>query len=753
MLRRGVLRLARSFSSRPRDPYEVLGVPPSASAKEIKAAFYRRAKELHPDVAAAEADAAAFVELSVAYEVLSNENEKAKVDAERYSGTSWAAGRGKGGDKEAGTGPTTDVVSPAFEEDPSRLWGGLGGISRRASEQGEGSLWAKLRDAHYGPSFHGTAADFPYAFELDERNDAGASNDILRLVLGQRLLGVVRGRVLTAIDDGKAGREDEEGKEKLLPSWLPSVLKGEQLDPTAASVPSASSSASSASRAVSYSALELWYLGKHLATAKVLPRSAVPKGIIADDDNDGDSDGDNDDSKANEDGVSGDGDGDGDDEGEGEGKQGRQSFRRNPYRKLVIGIFRGKDAGQCCLRPEDNNKGEDDASPSPEEVMFREASTAAADDDETRAVAYILPSEGLRELYMRRIVVCSLLGIKPKQPPKANKEDEEEKAAAASHVDANEEEEEEVRAPTPPQDDGGQEQPLEDLFPHLKNRGGLHGQHNDGERPLHRHRRLGYGGNYRPAAAASASVDRAGEDGGTGGQTSFFASLFNDEAQTQKPRPSAASAASAATTKDGTGRTRPKPKGGDKEGLSAAASRGPPPPWAAAHWNQSRPWRSIGDGSGADVPSFRMSPLRTSPFVPPKLEATEEEPVQHPLASPQFATHTLVVYRTPGVSHLRFMRNIDMSLEAKGSRVRLPSSQYWLWDASSPQHQHGGFYLELSRRRKVEPGAVDSVSHPAIYVLTSAIMTLEREYEQEMKLQASGLMGSARRLWDKIGRA
>ena len=54
------------------DHYEVLGVERDASADQIKKAYRKLARELHPDVNPDEAAQAKFKEISTAYEVLTD---------------------------------------------------------------------------------------------------------------------------------------------------------------------------------------------------------------------------------------------------------------------------------------------------------------------------------------------------------------------------------------------------------------------------------------------------------------------------------------------------------------------------------------------------------------------------------------------------------------------------------------------------------------------------------------------------------
>src|SRR5436305_15065515 len=64
-----------------RDPYEVLGVARSASAAEIKSAFRKLAKKLHPDANKHDPKAASrFAELNAAYEILGEEVQRKAFD-------------------------------------------------------------------------------------------------------------------------------------------------------------------------------------------------------------------------------------------------------------------------------------------------------------------------------------------------------------------------------------------------------------------------------------------------------------------------------------------------------------------------------------------------------------------------------------------------------------------------------------------------------------------------------------------------
>ena len=78
-----------------KDLYEVLGVSRDATEADIKKAFRRKARELHPDVNKAPDAEDQFKELNEAYDVLSDANKRAQYD--RFGTVPGAAGGGYGG--------------------------------------------------------------------------------------------------------------------------------------------------------------------------------------------------------------------------------------------------------------------------------------------------------------------------------------------------------------------------------------------------------------------------------------------------------------------------------------------------------------------------------------------------------------------------------------------------------------------------------------------------------------------------------
>ena len=89
-----------------RDFYEVLGVSRDASASELKKAYYKLAKQYHPDVNPGDKVAEdKFKEAAEAYQVLSDDERRARYDRFGHDGLRGNGGMGGGG----GFGSVEDI--------------------------------------------------------------------------------------------------------------------------------------------------------------------------------------------------------------------------------------------------------------------------------------------------------------------------------------------------------------------------------------------------------------------------------------------------------------------------------------------------------------------------------------------------------------------------------------------------------------------------------------------------------------------
>jgi len=146
-------------STRPRDPYEVLGVPRGADETQIKKAFRRLARELHPDVNAHDPGAEEkFKEAAEAYEILSDAERRATYD--RYGHEGLRSG-GMGPNFE-GFGSISDLFDAFFGG------GGFGGASRTGPVQG--SDIAVSADVELAQAASGASVDLNFeAIDACER--------------------------------------------------------------------------------------------------------------------------------------------------------------------------------------------------------------------------------------------------------------------------------------------------------------------------------------------------------------------------------------------------------------------------------------------------------------------------------------------------------------------------------------------------------------------------------------------------------
>ncbi|MCA3556492.1 molecular chaperone DnaJ [Aestuariivirga sp.] len=132
-----------------RDYYDVLGVGRSADEKELKAAYRKLAKQLHPDANPGDARTEAkFKELNEAYDVLKDPQKKAAYDRFGHQ----AFENGMGGRGGAGFGPDfNSSMSDIFEDLFGDFMGGGGGggRGRRGGGGGRNSGATRGSDLRY----------------------------------------------------------------------------------------------------------------------------------------------------------------------------------------------------------------------------------------------------------------------------------------------------------------------------------------------------------------------------------------------------------------------------------------------------------------------------------------------------------------------------------------------------------------------------------------------------------------------------
>jgi molecular chaperone DnaJ len=137
-----------------KDYYRILGVPDTASAKEIKSAYRKLSRQYHPD--ANEGDAAAeerFKEVSAAYDVVGNEDRRKEYDEVRRLGPAAAGfpgGGGPGGFAFTDAGDLGDLLGGLFGRGGRAGGAGRGGRGPHRGQDLETELHLTFEDAVAG---------------------------------------------------------------------------------------------------------------------------------------------------------------------------------------------------------------------------------------------------------------------------------------------------------------------------------------------------------------------------------------------------------------------------------------------------------------------------------------------------------------------------------------------------------------------------------------------------------------------------
>ena|SRR5579864_81568 len=211
-----------------RDFYDVLGVPRTATQKEISSAFRKLARKYHPDLNAGNKESEArFKEISEAHEVLSDTKKRQMYDE---FGSNWAAaqaagvapgqggpGRG-GGYAPAQGGPRVEyrTVSP---EDMEDLFGDAGGIGdifgslfnnargrgrvRQQQIDVEAPITVSLREVYTGTS---RTVELPGGRRVEVRVPPGVKEGTVLRVPGLRA-------TVQVLPDPVFTRDDKESKD------------------------------------------------------------------------------------------------------------------------------------------------------------------------------------------------------------------------------------------------------------------------------------------------------------------------------------------------------------------------------------------------------------------------------------------------------------------------------------------------------------------------------------------------------------
>ena len=181
------------------DPYAALGVPKSSSAEEIRKAYRKLAKELHPDVRPNDkASAERFKRLTAAFNLLTDEPMRARfdrgeIDAEGNERPHFQPGAGFGGfagakARSSGGGGRTDAFEDLFDGLFSR--GGGRGFGQARGEDVRYRMEVDFLDAVNGGRRRVTMSD---GRSLDLAIPAGLNSGQTLRLKGQGLPGTGNG--------------------------------------------------------------------------------------------------------------------------------------------------------------------------------------------------------------------------------------------------------------------------------------------------------------------------------------------------------------------------------------------------------------------------------------------------------------------------------------------------------------------------------------------------------------------------------
>jgi DnaJ-class molecular chaperone len=205
-----------------RDPYSVLGVSKTASAADIKSAFRKQAKKLHPDANKHDPKAASrFAELNAAYEILGEEDkrkafDRGEIDAEgkpRFQGFEGFGGGPRGGFGREGNFETFTWGTDGMHRSGSRAGGGFGGFEDILKEAfggaGRGARGGRVQFGEDDPG-GGASRDIEATFTITLQEAATGVKKRVQLPTGKEVdvkipAGLAAGQQIRLKGQGHAG--------------------------------------------------------------------------------------------------------------------------------------------------------------------------------------------------------------------------------------------------------------------------------------------------------------------------------------------------------------------------------------------------------------------------------------------------------------------------------------------------------------------------------------------------------------------
>lgn len=194
-----------------RDYYEVLGVSRSAGEDEIKKAYRRLAKKLHPDSNRADPNAARkFAELQEAYDVLSDRDKRAMYDRFGHATPTGAAPGGSRVHTWSSRGNTADFDLGDLAEILDFDFGRTGGPSRSVFE----GIFGRGRRVHVNEVGEPTSTELDVEKEITLTLEQAGHGDSVELKIDEGPMAgqTVSVQIPPAIDDGQRIRLKGKGR-------------------------------------------------------------------------------------------------------------------------------------------------------------------------------------------------------------------------------------------------------------------------------------------------------------------------------------------------------------------------------------------------------------------------------------------------------------------------------------------------------------------------------------------------------------